>query len=62
MKRLGLLASIAFSATMLAVAPATEATSAANLSLVVSFFANGTISVTLPDGSALGATSGARRR
>jgi hypothetical protein len=59
MKRLGLLASIAFSATMLAVAPASEATSAANLSLVVSFFANGTISVTLPDGSALGATSGA---
>ena len=59
MKRLGLLASIALSATMLAVPPATEATSSANLSLVVSFFANGTISVTLPDGSALGATSGA---
>src|SRR4029078_12851971 len=32
---------------------------AANLSLYVSFFANGNISVTLPDGAPLGSTSGA---
>jgi hypothetical protein len=56
--RLYLLASIGLSALMLGLAPAADAASAANLSLVVSFFANGTISVTLPDGTPLGAASG----
>jgi len=39
-------------------APAAEGRSTENLSLYVSFFANGTIAVTLPDGSTLGSTSG----
>jgi len=56
---LGLLTSIALSAGFLLLAPAAQSGSAASLSLYVSFFANGTISVTLPDGSSLGATSGA---
>ena len=52
-QRLGLIAAIALSAGLLLLAPAAQGTSAASLSLVVSFFANGTISVTLPDGTPL---------
>ena len=58
-QRLGLIASIALSAGLLLLAPAAQARSTASLSLVVSFFANGTISVTLPDGTPLGAANGA---
>jgi hypothetical protein len=43
---------------LLLAAPAADESFAASLSLYVSFFANGTISVTLPDGSQLGTTSG----
>jgi hypothetical protein len=57
--RLCLLASIGLCAGLLALTPAAESSSAASLSLTISFFANGTISVTLPDGTPLGATSGA---
>ncbi len=39
-------------------APPTQATSAETLALYISFFANGTITVTLPNGDGLGATSG----
>ena len=59
MQRLGLLTSIALSAGLLLLPSAAQSGSAASLSLYVSFFANGTISVTLPDGSSLGVTSGA---
>jgi hypothetical protein len=57
--RLRLLASIGLFTGLLVLAPAVEGSSAASLSVYVSFFANGTISVTLPDGSPLGSTSGA---
>ncbi len=56
---LRLLASIGLTAGLLALAPAAEGSSAASLSVYVSFFVNGTISVTLPDGTPLGSTSGA---
>jgi hypothetical protein len=53
---LRLLAPVALSAGLLLASLAGES-SAANLSLYVSFFANGSISVTLPDGTPLGSTS-----
>jgi hypothetical protein len=43
---------------LLAAAPVAQSRSTETLALDISFFANGTINVTLPDGSALGATSG----
>jgi hypothetical protein len=58
-QRLGLLASIAFSAGALLLVPAAHGRPLASLSLNISFFANGTISVTTPDGTPLGVTSGA---
>ena len=54
-----LFAAIAFGAGLLLLAPAADGASAASLSLYVSFFANGTIAVTLPDGTPLGSTGGA---
>jgi len=55
---LRLLVSTGLAATVLLIAPAAEGRSTENLSLYVSFFANGTIVVALPDGSTLGSTSG----
>jgi hypothetical protein len=46
-------------AAMLATTPFASATSATALSLNVTFFPDGTISATLPDGTSLGTTSGA---
>jgi len=43
---------------LLALAPAALGATAANPSLNVNYFANGTISVTLPDGTPVGSTSG----
>jgi len=58
MRRPRLLASIALTAGLLVFVPAGSARPTASLSLFVSFFANGTITVTLPDGTAIGTTSG----
>jgi hypothetical protein len=49
----------ALCAASLAVAPASQAASAANPTLDVIFNINGTIAVTLPDGTPVGTTSGA---
>jgi hypothetical protein len=46
-------------AAVLVLAPSAGAHRAANLSLNVNFFTNGTITVTLPDGTPVGTTSGA---
>lgn len=58
MERLRLLAAGVCGACLLLLAPLAQGASRASLTLYVSFFANGTISVTLPDGSQLGTTSG----
>lgn len=58
MRRSRLLGLIALTAGLLVFAPAGSARPAANLSLFVSFFANGTVTVTLPDGTTIGSTSG----
>jgi hypothetical protein len=52
------LAAAAFSAALLAFAPVASAAKSANFSLYVSFFANGSITLTSPDGAAVGTTSG----
>jgi hypothetical protein len=49
---------VAFAAAFLAVAPVALAARAVSLSLYVSFFPNGSISLTSPDGAAIGTTSG----
>jgi hypothetical protein len=49
---------IALLAGLLALAPGAQGRSAATLSLVVNFYANGTITVGLPDGTPVGTTSG----
>lgn len=56
-RRSRLLGSIALTAGLLVLAPA-GAQPTADLSLYVSFFANGAITVTLPDGTPIGSTSG----
>jgi hypothetical protein len=53
-----LLGSIVLTAGLLVFVPAGGARPTASLSLFVSFFANGSITVTLPDGTAIGTTSG----
>ena len=53
-----LLAAIAIGAGLL-LAPGANGRPSASLTLYVSFFANGSIAVTLPDGTSLGTTSGA---
>jgi hypothetical protein len=53
----GVLTAAAFVA-VLVVAPAAPAARTVSLSLYVSFFANGTIAMTSPDGAAVGTTSG----
>ena len=53
-----LLCSIAVGALLLTGSTVANGSSSASLSLYISFFTNGTISVTLPDGTALGVTSG----
>jgi hypothetical protein len=53
-----LLGSILLAVGVLALTPAGGARPTASLSLFVSFFANGTVTVTLPDGTAIGTTSG----
>ena len=57
-ERLRLFAAGVCGACLLLLAPLAHGASKASLTLYVSFFANGTISVTLPDGSQLGTTSG----
>ena len=52
-------AAIACAAGLFAVAPGAQAHGLANPSLRVNFFSNGTIAVTLPDGTAVGTPSGA---
>ena len=54
-----LLGSIALTAGLLVLAPVGGARPTADLSLFVSFFANGTITVALPDGTQIGSTGGA---
>ena len=49
----------AFAAAFVVFAPTAIAARSANLSLYVSFFSNGSISLTSPDGSVVGTTSGA---
>ncbi len=56
---LRLIASSALVAGLLTLAPAAQGRRAASLSLVVTFSVNGSISVTLPDGTPVGSTSGA---
>jgi hypothetical protein len=58
-KALCLLAACALAAGLLTLAPAARGRGAASLSLVVTFFENGTITVTLPNGTPVGSTSGA---
>jgi len=53
-----LLGSVVCGACLLALTPAAQGCSRASLTLYVSFFANGSIAVTLPDGSTLGTTAG----
>ena len=53
------IAASALVAGLLMLAPAAQGRSTASLSLVVTFSASGTISVTLPDGTPVGSTSGA---
>lgn len=59
MSALRLIVTGAIAAGLLGFAPGVQAREAAGPSLEVTFFANGTISVTLPDGTAVGSTSGA---
>jgi hypothetical protein len=54
---LGILVS-ALGAAAFAFAPAAQAARTVNLSLLISFYSNGTVSVTAPDGSPIGTTSG----
>lgn len=56
---LGMLASLTALAGMLAFAPGAVGARAATPSLDVTFFPNGTITVTLPDGTPVGSTTGA---
>jgi hypothetical protein len=58
LRPLRLAASVGLAAGLLAVAPGAQARRAANLSLDVTFFVNGTITVSLPDGTPVGSTSG----
>ena len=53
-----LLAFAALVAALLLLAPVAQGRQAANLTLNVTFFANGSISVSLPDGTPVGTTSG----
>jgi len=57
-RRSRLLGSIVLTAGLLVFVPAGGARPTASLSLFVSFFANGTVTVTTPDGTAIGTTSG----
>ena len=52
------IAGIAAVAGLFALAPSAQGRTAANLNLYVNFFPNGTISVTLADGTPVGSTSG----
>jgi len=54
-----LAAALLCATSLLSLAPTAHATRAANLSLSVSFSASGVVTVTLPDGTPLGTTSGA---
>ena len=56
---LRLIAASAFLAGLLTLAPAAQSRTAASLSLVVSFTAEGVVSVSLPNGTPVGSTSGA---
>jgi hypothetical protein len=56
---LHLVAASAFVAGLLTLAPAAQGRTAASLALTVTFTATGSVSVTLPDGTPVGSTSGA---